>query len=192
MAQIGKKEAVERLLVQAVKLHFNDGDVFATHLLLISAFRICRDIIVKNKPDSDLFSLLIRPEWRREFLSKISDVANYLKHADKDWNSILDVPANLAEQNERLILITCGYYELAFDVATNDPYIHLAMMIMIKKLPEVFIETPELSPAGREYYRNADLGELVSAMKAAIQNPSEFASATRGWQAYRWLGAKAN
>ena len=139
-----------------------------------------------------MFSLLIKPEWRKEFLSKISDVANYFKHADKDWNAILDVPANLAEQDEWWILITCAYYELAFDTATNDDYIHLAMMIIIKKWPECFIETPELSPAGREYYRNADLGELVSAMKAAIQNPPEFARATRGWQAYRWLGAKAN
>lgn len=192
LAQIGKKEAVERVLVQAVKLQFNDGDEFATQLLLISALRICRDIIVNNKPDYDLFSLLIRPERLKEVLSKLSEVANYLKHANKDGNLNLDVPENIAEQNELLILITCGYFELAFDTATNNIFIHLAMMVMIKKWPNFFIETPPLPRYGDNYFRNADLGELYSLMKAAIQNPSEAARATRGWQEYRWLGANTN
>jgi hypothetical protein len=186
LTQIGKKEAVERLLVQAVKLHFNDGDEFATHLLLMSAFRICRDIVSNNRPDYDPISSLIRPDWRKSYLSKISEVASYLKHADKDWNSILEVPYVLLEQNETFILITAAYYELAFETPTDNPFIHLAMMIMIKKWPNYFVETADLSPAGRDYCRNADLTELVSAMKGAIQNPSEFSRLTREWPPHRW------
>jgi hypothetical protein len=35
---MGKEEAVERLLVQAVKLHFNDGDAFPENRIVDSAF----------------------------------------------------------------------------------------------------------------------------------------------------------
>ncbi len=41
---LSKQEAADRLIVQAVKLQFNDGDPLAIHLLLMSALRICLDV----------------------------------------------------------------------------------------------------------------------------------------------------
>ena len=54
LTRISKKEAVERLWIQAIKLHYNGGDEYAVHLLLMSAFRVCRDLVLKKNPEKDL------------------------------------------------------------------------------------------------------------------------------------------
>ncbi|HEY8097238.1 MAG TPA: hypothetical protein VIE65_14230, partial [Methylobacter sp.] len=82
-AKLTKQDAAERLLVQAIKLHFNDGDPFATHLLLMSSLRICRDICKHNGTViDDELQKLIRPGKTKEFFSMLYGIAAYLKHAD--------------------------------------------------------------------------------------------------------------
>ena len=179
LVQISKKEAVERLLAQAIKLHFDDGDNFATHLLLMSAFRVCRDLTVKHKLHRDLFNKFFKPEEIKPALKSASTIVNYLKHADNDDPATLDVP--IRHMNEILISITITSYKITFDVSRVDILFSYAESVLWFKYPET---RPDRSTQVGGIFENAYYSEdfanapyaidrLYRSLKEYIRDPND-------------------
>jgi hypothetical protein len=85
---ISKLQAAERQLNCAIRLYFADDDLLAVHTLSRAAFRILFDIYPKQSPDGfeRLLNRLIADLGWWEF----NRVANFLKHADRDPEDIMD------------------------------------------------------------------------------------------------------
>jgi hypothetical protein len=163
MIKITKQDAVTRLFAQAVKLHFAEGDELAAHLLLTSALRICRDIVVKNKPEEDWFTTIIKPEHQKLMLSS---------------------PCDVRELNDLLVPMLRQYYLAAFGSPVTNIFIHWATLVSLKKYPELFIG-PALPQHMEDYLQSTSLDELIAFVKHCIANPSEALSLvdrqSRGW-----------
>jgi hypothetical protein len=143
VVKLSKQDAAERLLVQAVKLHFNDGDPFAIHLLLMSSMHICRDVCKHNGTGiDDEFQNLIKPGKTKEFFAMFYSIASYFKHADKDVESLLDFPPDLPKGNESLIMLVTHTFEKAFNVTSKNFFIHIAKLYYIKMHPMIVIPPP--------------------------------------------------
>jgi hypothetical protein len=179
-----KKEAVTRLVAQSVKLHFNDGDDYATHLLLMSAFRIARDIIVKNTPFDDFVARVIKPEHLKDALTVISKTSNFLKHADNDADAMLDTDIDIRGLNELLIVMVSKNYELAFDAVNKNLLVHFALLIITKANPHLLLSPIEGSMAA--FLAGKSEEELRNDLKTCIRHPEELSNALvdarqRGW-----------
>jgi hypothetical protein len=87
--QITKLEAAERQLRQSIRLFFERGDMLAIHTLSAAAFQLFADVgkvsgvISRFRSDE-----LIRPERMKEWISALNATQNFLKHADRDANSV--------------------------------------------------------------------------------------------------------
>ena len=82
---IRKIHAAERQLDSAITLWFQDGDTVTAHTLACSAYQIIHDIN-QNRKGRDLLldTVIIKDEFRRDFISRIKKSYNFFKHADKD------------------------------------------------------------------------------------------------------------
>ncbi len=82
---IKKIEAAQRQLDAAITLWFRDGDSVAIHTLACSAYQIIHDINRHRKGrDLLLDSLVIKDEYRRDFISFMKGSYNFFKHAASD------------------------------------------------------------------------------------------------------------
>ena len=78
-----KIEAARRQLRSAIELWFADGDPISILTLAAAAHQIIHDLNRLNKgPDMLFDSLLIKNEFREEFVAKMKEPANFLKHAN--------------------------------------------------------------------------------------------------------------
>ncbi len=80
-----KIDAARRQLREAIKLWFYDGDIAAIHSLSCSAHQIVYDINRKNGGRDLIYdSIVIKDEYRKEWIRKIKSPYNFLKHAEND------------------------------------------------------------------------------------------------------------
>ena len=101
---VGKLEAASRQVSTAIELWFNESDPISIHTLACSAYQIVHDINHKRGgPDLLYDSLVIKDEYRKEWIARIKGTYNFLKHADRDSTESVEFdPIN----NEFFILYT--------------------------------------------------------------------------------------
>ena len=84
---IKKIDAACRQLDTAITLWFQEGDDVSIHTLACSAHQIIHDINKSRKGRDLLFdTVVIKDEYRSEFISFIKGAYNFFKHADKAPN----------------------------------------------------------------------------------------------------------
>ena len=107
---VSKLEAADRQLSTAIELWFNEADPLSTHTLACSAYQIVHDLN-HGQGGRDLLydSLVIKDEYRKEWIDRIKGTYNFLKHADRDPTESVEFdPIN----NEFFIMYTCLGLEL--------------------------------------------------------------------------------
>ncbi len=106
VSQISKLEAARRQLETAIKLFFDNGDGLSIHTLAYASFRILFDIYPLHNTDGlsiRIDELIQEIGWRR-----FACTANFLKHADRDPNNLLE--DHDAESSENLIGLAATMY----------------------------------------------------------------------------------
>lgn len=94
--KITKFEAARRQLDCAIELWFLDKDPISVHTLAAAAHQIIHDIYQKTGgigiAGYGLIydSIIIKDEYRKEYVEFVRDHANFLKHADRDPESELE------------------------------------------------------------------------------------------------------
>lgn len=87
MEPISKIDGARRQLDTAIDLYFNDADSLSVHTLAFAAFKVLFDLYPHRCGDgfaAQLDALISREGWRA-----MADVANFLKHADRDPHAFL-------------------------------------------------------------------------------------------------------
>lgn len=89
--RVSKLDAARRQLDCAVELWFAEKDEVSIHTLAAAAHQIIHDIN-KKRGVADLFfdSIVIRDEYRAEFVALVKRDMNFFKHADKDVEGITE------------------------------------------------------------------------------------------------------
>lgn len=108
--KLNKIEAARRQLDAAIRMLFANEDPVAIHTLCMAAFRILRDLAAK-RGDSYIHKVTqasIRPGMEKEFWAAMHVPSNFLKHADRDADAILDEVDE--KVNDIIILLACLYY----------------------------------------------------------------------------------
>lgn len=112
MKPISKTEAAARQLDTAIDLYFADADSLAVYTLAYASFKILFDVYPHRQGDgfADQLDEIIAAEgWKR-----MSRTANFLKHADRDPDTLLE--AHHPEQSMSMIgLATLLYRRIAGD-----------------------------------------------------------------------------
>jgi hypothetical protein len=96
--KLSKLDAAKRQLVEAIRLHFERRDAVAVHLLAASALQVISDIagsrgvsgIIKNNPR-------VREDKRAEFDRLMNKAVNFMKHADRDADGVLEFRPEVTE-----------------------------------------------------------------------------------------------
>jgi len=98
--KIRKIDAAQRQLDSAITLWFQDCDTVATHTLACSAYQIIHDIN-QDKKGRDLLldTVVIKDEFRHDFISRVKSSYNFFKHANKDPNpdGVIEFDSSLTE-----------------------------------------------------------------------------------------------
>lgn len=89
---IDKVEVVNRQIIEAVRLFFNERDSVAIHTLIASAHQILFDLGKQKNIQSALKNTAsLRKSEVQKFIRKINYPYNFFKHADKDPNSKINI-----------------------------------------------------------------------------------------------------
>lgn len=94
--RITKLDAARRQIDSAIALYFDEGDEVSIHTLVGAAHILITDLSSAANQET-LFQRYIRPERRREFEGAIRAPQNFLKHADKDPDAVLDFDPHATE-----------------------------------------------------------------------------------------------
>ena len=88
---MSKLDAARRQLDCAIELWFANRDDVSIHTLAAAAHQIIHDIN-KKRGGRELFfdSIVIRDEYRAEFVALVKKDMNFFKHADKDVEGITE------------------------------------------------------------------------------------------------------
>jgi len=82
---IDKLDAACRQLNTAISLWFNNGDAVSIHALTCSAYQVVHDINRRNGGTDLLYdSIIVKDEYRREWVNNLKQGYNFFKHADDD------------------------------------------------------------------------------------------------------------
>jgi|SRR3990172_4070823 len=108
--RVNKYEAARRQIDVAIRMLFSKEDPVAILTLAVAGLRILRDIADK-RGDAEFHERLkkiIIPGKEKEFWQTINIPANFLKHADRDPDAIL----NNVEDNasDWILFMACLYY----------------------------------------------------------------------------------
>jgi hypothetical protein len=107
---ITKLEAARRQIDFAIEHHFSEGDPFAIHTVIAAALGILRELaeLRGDVRTHEAFKGIIRPGKEREFWAVVNRASNFLKHADRDPQAMLDDVR--AEINDAAIFMAASYY----------------------------------------------------------------------------------
>lgn len=95
---INKLEAAERQLREAIRLWFTEGDPVAVHSLVCSAHQIIHDLNSQQGWRDLLYdTLVIKDEFRKEWIWLIKNPYNFLKHGDRDADGTVELDTELTE-----------------------------------------------------------------------------------------------
>ena len=108
--KVNKIEATRRQIDTAIRLLFDNEDPIAIHTLTMAGFRILRDLADKqNSNMNKVAQSFIKPGMEGKFWGTMQSFANFLKHADKDPDGIID---NIQEEvNDAILLLATLYYQ---------------------------------------------------------------------------------
>jgi hypothetical protein len=88
---VPKLNAARRQLDTAIEMWFTDKDVVSTHTLAAAAHQIIYDINKRERAGDLLFdSIVVREEYRKEFIDRLKRDMNFFKHADKDPDAVIE------------------------------------------------------------------------------------------------------
>ena len=89
--RVSKLDAARRQLDCAIELWFTDKDDVSIHTLAAAAHQIIHDINKKKGGQELLFdSIVIKDEYRSEFVAFVKKNLSFFKHADKDAKGITE------------------------------------------------------------------------------------------------------
>lgn len=149
-----KIEAAKCQLREAIKLWFCDGDLASMHVLACSAHQIVSDInTVAGCRDLFYDALVVKDEYRTEWISKLKASYNHLKHANKnpdpDHEIVLD-----SELTEFFLLFTClGLESLKIPFGTIERAFVIYFMVL----------HPELIKDGKEPFQGIPEASIIAA-----------------------------
>jgi len=109
--EVNKLEAARRQIDKAIRMLFDRDDPVPIHTLASAGFTILKDLSEKSVRNGfhTQFQSCIRPGKEREFWGKFNTFANFLKHAERDPESISD---NIEDEvNDSLLFLTSIYYQ---------------------------------------------------------------------------------
>ena len=89
---VTKLEGAERLLKTSIRLFFEEGDMLAIHALVAGAHEVLRTLLSKRNQKGSFIkdNDYIRSEHLSEYLKHMNRTQNFLKHADRDPDEVLD------------------------------------------------------------------------------------------------------
>jgi hypothetical protein len=110
LPRIGKLEAARRQIEFAIYAHFENRDPFAIHTVIEAALGILRALAEKQgcvRIHQDIANR-IKPGMQGEFWRYVNRASNFLKHADRDPDAILEDVNE--EINDAAIFFAINYY----------------------------------------------------------------------------------
>jgi len=124
---ITKETAARRLVASSVKAILWDHDPIGVHVMVLACHALLREYGdakgLKSKLD---WRNYIRPEYRQEaFRDYIKRPYNFLKHAQRDPDEILDI-GNLPTQNDMMLLFNCIAHIEFFGKSFPHANLHLS------------------------------------------------------------------
>lgn len=92
VVRVTKLEAARRELDMAVAQFFADGDEVGVHTLTAAARELLEDLALREERKSLVESMidLVVEDKRTEFRNRILEPQNFMKHADRDPDAILE------------------------------------------------------------------------------------------------------
>ena len=158
---VQKLDAAGRQISTAIELWFKEADPLSIHTLACSAYQIVNDINHKRGGGDLLYdSLLIKDEYRKEWINRIKRTYNFLKHADRDPAETVEFdPTN----NEFLILYTGLGLEL-LGVKPNIPRAAFTLYQMLSR-PDILTKAGK---ADLEPFPQSMIEEVLSMKKSAF------------------------
>jgi hypothetical protein len=140
--RITRVAAARSQLREAIRLWFIDGDIPSMHSLACGAHQVIADINTSRGGRDLLYdTLVIKDEYRREWVNTLKEPYNFLKHADKDPNPEKDIDL-YSDNTEVVILFTCLGLELLgypFELSERAFVIYFGLMH-----PEIWREGGDL------------------------------------------------
>lgn len=114
--KLSKLDVAKRELEFSIRLFFLSGDPIIIHLVTSAALNIIRDLCKKKgiKTFMDQFLSRVKPEKHKLVIDKLHEAQNFMKHADRDEDKLLDFNPELTD----FTLWECVdlYYQLAKEV----------------------------------------------------------------------------
>jgi hypothetical protein len=117
--KVTKVEAARRQLDAAIRMLFANEDPLAIHTLCMAAFRILRDLAAK-RPGHNLHEAIqrrIRPGMEKEFWKAVWRAANFLKHADRDADEVLEFDERV---NDGIMALASPYFQFLGNQPTPE------------------------------------------------------------------------
>ena len=107
--KVNKIEAAQRQIDTAIRLLFDNEDPVSIHTLAMAGFRILRDLAHKHNSNMNrVVKSRIKPVMEGKFWGTMQSFANFLKHANKDPDGIIDDVHE--EINDAILFLTTIFY----------------------------------------------------------------------------------
>ena len=114
---VTKLDAARRQLATAIELWFNERDTVSVYTLSHAAYEVIHDLGRKTRGRDLLFdSIIIKDEYRNEFVKHLKKPANFFKHGQRGPSKIEFYPLT----SEMFILFSILGLELAKVAPKND------------------------------------------------------------------------
>ena len=90
--RFSKIEGAERLLKTSIQLFFDGGDMLSVHALAAGAHEVLHTLLLKSGIAESYLrdNPSVRPEKRKELIALMNRTQNFLKHADRDPDHVLE------------------------------------------------------------------------------------------------------
>ena len=114
--RVNKVDAARRQIEAAIRLLFANEDPVAIHALVAAGFRILKDLAEQSGKvlTHQYLKAIIKPGKEKDFWKLMNRAANFLKHADRDPDEILNVKEEISDA---MLLFACSYYrDLVYDI----------------------------------------------------------------------------
>jgi hypothetical protein len=98
--RVSKLEAACRQLRTAITLWFNEADPVSVHTLAFAAYEVFHSVSERRNPyrrDLIFDTLLIKDEFRRDWLRLVKKEANFFKHADRNPEDTIEFNPKFTE-----------------------------------------------------------------------------------------------
>jgi hypothetical protein len=143
--KVSKVDAARRQIDTAIELLFGGGDPVSVHTLAAAGARVVRDL--SEQKGGQPWDDIILPGRHKEFLAALNRRGNFLKHADRDTDEILELEE---EANDAVLLMAVMSYRYLGHEATTEMGVFLSWWIIMH--PSVW--NPEQEEVARLYGNN--------------------------------------